>query len=220
MDVPRLHFAGHFRADPNTRNNINCNYDLDNSIDPNLGRDYNYNGTGEFSFIDCKVTSVTYENGTHSTTDPIVNSPIVNNDNVTFPKLVDLDVDFQLIKATIYGMVFGINWESDDETQQTAFKGDWEPNVIAQNLWSRAICIDINLTNESHRYGSHSATVLRNVTWGDVSKSPALQQLKFATERTGNVPCKAWHTHHVQTLVTYPSCSLHYYVCKALCAVT
>ena len=188
MDVPRLHFAGHFRADPNTRNNINCNYDLDNSIDPNLGRDYNYNGTGEFSFIDCKVTSVTYENGTHSTTDPIVNSPIVNNDNVTFPKLVDLDVDFQLIKATIYGMVFGINWESDDETQQTAFKGDWEPNVIAQNLWSRAICIDINLTNESHRYGSHSATILRNVAWGDVSKSPALQQLKFATERTGNVP--------------------------------
>ena len=182
MDLPRIHFAGHFRADPNTRNNINCNYDQTYGIDNNPSRDYNFNGTGEFSFFNSKVTSVVTEDGLFSTTDPIVNSPVVNNENMSFPKLVDLDVDYQLIKATVYGMTFGVNWQEENGTQTLAFQGAWGLNVIAQDLWSRAICIDVNSVDESHRYGSHSTTVLSNVTWGDVSKSPVLQQLRDAVE--------------------------------------
>ena len=182
MDLPRIHFAGHFRADPNTRNNINCNYDQTYGIDNNPSRDYNFNGTGEFSFFNSKVTSVVTEDGLFSTTDPIVNSPVVNNENMSFPKLVDLDVDYQLIKATVYGMTFGVNWQEENGTQTLAFQGAWGLNVIAQDVWSRAICIDVNSVDESHRYGSHSTTVLSNVTWGDVSKSPALQQLRDAVE--------------------------------------
>ena len=183
MDLPRIHFAGHFRADPNTRNNVNCNYDADYGIDYNFSRDYTFNGTGEFSFFNCKVKSVVTKDGLISKTDPIVNSPIVNNENMTFPKLVDLDVDYQLIK-TVYGMRFGVNWKNENETETLAFQGDWGLNVLAQDLWSRAICVyDIeNSVDKSHRYGSHSATVLSNVKWGDVSKSPTLQQLKDAFE--------------------------------------
>ena len=182
MDLPRLHFAGHFRADPNTRNNINCNYDADVGIDYNYSRDYNFNGTGEFSFFNCKVTSVVTKDGQFSTTDPIVDSPVVNNENMSFPKLVDLDVDYQLIKATVYGMRFGVDWKNENGTKMLAFQGDWGLNVIAQDLWSRAICIDTNSVDESHRFGAHSATMLSNVKWGDVSRSPALQQLRDAVE--------------------------------------
>ena len=184
MDLPRIHFAGHFRADPNTRNNINCNYDADYGIDYNFSRDYNFNGTGEFSFFNCKVKSVVTKDGLISKSDPIDNSPIVNNENMSFPKLVDLDVDYQLIKSTVYGMRFGVNWQDENGTETLAFQGDWGLNIFAQDLWSRAICVyDIeNSVDESHRYGSHSATVLSNVKWGDVSKSPALQQLKDAVE--------------------------------------
>lgn len=186
MDLPRIHFAGHFRADPNTRNNINCNYDAEYGIDYNYSRDYNFNGTGEFSFFNCKVTSVVTKDGQFSKIDPIVNSPIVNNENMSFPKLVDLDVDYQLIKSTIYGMRFGVNWKDENRIETLAFQGDWGLNVLAQDLWSRAICIDVNSVDESHRYGSHSATVLSNVKWGDVSRSPALQQLRDAVETENN----------------------------------
>lgn len=35
---------------------------------------------------------------------------IVNNEGMSFPKLVGLDVDYQLIKSSIFGMNFGIKW--------------------------------------------------------------------------------------------------------------
>ena len=182
MDLPRIHFAGQFRADPNTRNNINCNYDARYGIDYNYTKDYNFNGTGEFSFFNCSVTSVVTNDGKFSKTDPIVDSPIVNNKNMSFPKLVDLDVDYQLFKATVYGMRFGVNWKNVNGTETLAFRGDWGLNVIAQDLWSRSICTDVSLVDVSHRLGTHSVTVLSNVEWGDVSRSPALQQLRDAVE--------------------------------------
>ena len=182
MDLPRLHFAGHFRADPNTRNNINCNFDANYGIDYNLTKDYNFNGTGEFSFFNCIVTSVVTKDGKFSETDPIVNSLIVNNQNMSFPKLVDLDVDYQLFKATVYGMRFGVNWKNEDGTEILAFQGDWGLNVFAQDLWSRSICTDVNLVDVSHRLGTHSVTVLSDVEWGDTGRSPALQQLREAVQ--------------------------------------
>ena len=124
MDLPRLYFAGHFWADPSTRNNINCNYDEDYGIEYNYSKDYNFNGTGEFSFFNCKVTSVVTKDDQLSKTDPIVDSPIVNNENMSFPKLVDLDVDYQLIKSTVYGMRFGVNWKNEYGTNMLAFQGD------------------------------------------------------------------------------------------------
>ena len=50
---------------------------------------------------------------------------------MSFPKLVDLDVDYQLIKSSIFGMNFGVKWPGKDGL---AFKGDWQLNVIAQDL--------------------------------------------------------------------------------------
>ena len=74
FEVPRLHFAGQFRADPDTRNNINCNFDPKSSISNDTGRDYNINGTGEFSLFDIKVTSAVDETGVF-VNDPIINRP-------------------------------------------------------------------------------------------------------------------------------------------------
>ena len=55
LDVPRLHFTGQFRADVNTRNNENCNFDLDNKLFP--PKEWNFAGTSEFGFFDAKITS-------------------------------------------------------------------------------------------------------------------------------------------------------------------
>ena len=151
------------------------NYKISNDT----GKDYNKNGTGEFSFSDCIVTSAVDETALF-VNDPIVNGQIVNNEDMPFPKLVDIDVDYQLIKASVFGMNFGVKWPGGDGL---AFKGDWQLNVIAQDLWSRSICTDVTPDIESHRYGAKSVTRLRNLSWGeDVNKSPVLRQLKERVE--------------------------------------
>ena len=104
---PHLNFAGQFRADSDIQNNRRCNYRLDH---PSPQTESYLSGTNEFQFLDTKVTSVVYENGQTSLTDPIVGSRIVGNLNQPFAKLVDLDVDVQ-DKATIYGMKFGVSWK-------------------------------------------------------------------------------------------------------------
>ena len=183
LDTPRIHFAGQFRVDTDTRNNVNCNFDLNNPLNTAPREDYNFNGTGEFSFFDSVVTSVVDANGVFSMDDPIVDGQIFNNDDKTFPKLADLDVDFQVLKASIFGMTFGVKWEGGSDL---AFQGDWQPNILAQDLWGRSICTNVNHNYESHRFGAKSVTRLQNVRWGDVSESPVLQQLMEESKREEN----------------------------------
>ena len=123
------------------------------------------------------------KDGHLSETDPIVDGQIFNNDDKTFPKLADLDVDFQLIKASIFGMKFGVKWEGGSGL---AFQGDWQPNILAQDLWSRSICTNVSQKYEAHRYGSKSVTRLQNVIWGDISESTVLQQLKEVSDHEEN----------------------------------
>ena len=73
-------------------------------------------------------------------TDPIVGLPIFNSDILTSGKLVDLDVDDQLIKGEIWGMYTGLNWSKPNDVQHNAFQGYLQPANIAQDVWQRAIC--------------------------------------------------------------------------------
>ena len=112
---------------------------------------------------------------TNSSVDPIVNGQIFNNEDKPFPKLVDLDVDFQLIKSSVFGMNFGVKFPGGSDL---AFQGDWKPNILAQDLWTRSICNEVSDTAESHRYGAKSVTRLQNMRWSDVKGSSVLKKLK------------------------------------------
>ena len=91
---------------------------------------------------------------------------MVNNINQAFPKIVDIDVDFQLEKAAIYGMTLVVLLENG----QLAFQGTLQSNVLAQDVWSKSICIDYTkLTNSSHYLSSKIVSVLSNVQWGDTT---------------------------------------------------
>ena len=130
------------------------------------------------------MTSAVDEDGnpTAPVVDPIVNGKIFNNEYLPFPKLVDLDVDFQLIKSTIFGMNFGVKWPGG---HGQAFQGDWKPSILAQDVWSRSICTDVSPDIESHRQGAKSVTRLQNIKWGHddlVNKSPVLKRLKEKSE--------------------------------------
>ena len=174
LDLPRITFAGQFRADPPTANNDaeNYNYEFFNdSFDPSWG----LNGTGEISFFECIITSVTYLNGTTSYTDPLVNKPIIVNPQGSPPKFVDIDPECQN-KSQIFGMKFGISQDNND----IAFLGDWQPSIIAQDMWSRVSCLsesDLNPPETSHWFGSKGTTRITDVLWGNISFSEALQEL-------------------------------------------
>ena len=173
MDLPRITFAGRFRADVSTVNNDVDNFNVF-AGSANYSYTWNENGTGEISFFECIITSVTYRNGSISYTDPLVNKSIIINPQSSPPKLVDIDPEAQL-KSQIFGMKFGIFKDSTD----LAFLGDWQPSIIVQDLWTRISCLqsDIDLKAGSHWFGSKGTTKITNVTWGDTSFSEALNQL-------------------------------------------
>ena len=173
MDLPRITFAGRFRADVSTVNNDpkNYNYQFTKSLNLSWGP----NGTGEISFFECIITSVTYQNGTTSYTDPLVNKLILINPRGSPPKLVDLDPEAQM-KSQIFGMRFGISQGNN----KIAFLGDWQPSIIAQDLWTRVSCLsesDLHPPELSHWLGSKGTTRITNVLWGNTSFSEALKQL-------------------------------------------
>ena len=181
LSRPRIHFSGGFQADVSTVNNIPENFREGANLTGNLA--WNPLGTGEFRLFNTTVTSVVYINGTNSMTDPIVGLPIFNSDILTSGKLVDLDVDDQLIKGEIWGMYTGLNWSKPNDVQHNAFQGYLQPANIAQDVWQRAICNcnPVELGGGcNHNFSSILKSTLINVTWADDTEidSPALEQLR------------------------------------------
>ena len=183
LNLPRLSFTGHMRVDVNTVNNIPCNFDLEEPLgDPSGYQNWNVNGTGEISFVNCTVSSAITHSGMASNEDTVINGQVVNNLNEPYPKAVDLDVDYQF--TTIYGLTITIV-KSDG---QIALKGKLVPMIMVQDMWIRSICTNFSVeqdNNFDHYLSAKSASVLTNVQWYDISGSPALQQLQAASEENG-----------------------------------
>src|SRR5258706_4422714 len=123
LDVPRLHFAGTFRADPSTVNNTPQNFDPATGINPqNDG--WNPNGTGQWQILNCQVQSVVYNDGTIGSSaaeDPVIGSPVQGTDQPRIAKLVDLDSEQQMVSE-----IYGFQVELGASTTSTAFVGNFE----------------------------------------------------------------------------------------------
>ena len=168
LDLPRLTFTGLIQVDVSTSNNDECNY----NSDVPLKQDGNWNirGTGEVRFVSCFVTSALYQKNAYLiNSDPVINSKVVNNLNMPFPKIADLDVRNQLT-SVIYGLNFGIVY-SDGEV---AFQGLLEHMPLVQDVWKRVICTN---TSGSTFLSSKAVSVLTHIKWGNITRSPLLMQL-------------------------------------------
>ena len=171
LEVPRISFNGHVRIDVNTRNNVNCNFDTNIPVDPDPNEDWNSNGTSEFSFLNCTVTSALNTSGDYvGSSDPVVGAKVLTNIDQSFPKLVDLDVDYQLIKSGVYGLNLLL-----EVNNKVALQATMESNVLAQDVWTRSLCTDYMSTYLS----SKTVSILSNVQWGNGYKESAtLSELK------------------------------------------
>ncbi|KAL5484215.1 hypothetical protein EMCRGX_G020674 [Ephydatia muelleri] len=161
---------------------MKCNFDQQQLLDDNTEKDFNINGTSEFSLFNCTVTSA-YDKSGRIGKDPLIGAKVDNNIHQVFPKIVDLDVDIQLRKSSIYGMTLAVLFENGE----LAFQGTLQSNVLAQDVWRKSICIDTTfLTNSSHYLGSNTVSVLSNVQWGDTTVgSTVLAELKSTAEANG-----------------------------------
>lgn len=176
LSIPRLTFTGRVRIDINSVNNFICNFDLDEPI--KYGEqfdDFNPNGTGEFSFFDCFVTSALSSSAGSSIPDAVMNNKVVNNLNETYPKLVDIDVGYQ--RATVYGLTLAIV-NSDGNI---VLQGRLEPMMISQDMWARHVCVPGIAAGLS----GQSVSILTNIKWGDTSGSPTLRDLQVESAKQG-----------------------------------
>ena len=171
LDPPRIHFAGTFRADVNTRNNNPCNFDPDKPLSEY--DEWNYRGTNEWEFVDTVVTAVIGDDGEEIVNSPLIGSEIFSNKNRPFGKIVDIDVDFQV--SSLYGLDFGLKHDED-----ILFIGNWSTSVIVQDLWHKIKCT--NDIADSSLLGAQSTTRISGLSW---SQSDAIKGLREATRCQG-----------------------------------
>ena len=173
INVPRIAFAGLFRADIPTANNDVSSFAFaagytENEFIPN----WNAQGSGEFSLINCTVRSVTYSNGTTSQRDALVGSRVVVNQRSSPAKMAGLDIA-AIFYSTIYGMELALQ---QDATTAPAFVGSSAPFLVEQDGWANVPCAPAGSWFVSG-LAAHGATVLKNITWS-TEGSEILQQLQ------------------------------------------
>lgn len=171
LDVPRLHFNGKFRADSNSRNNKNCNFDVKNKLHP--PDEWNVAGTQEFEFIDTKITSVIDKNGHEDTTSELLGAEIFSNDNQPFAKNIALDVDFKV--STLFGLRFGLKHNGTE-----MFVGNWIPCAFIHDLWSKVKCTRLR---SSTLFSTQSTTKIVDVVW---SNSTLISEFKSEIQKSSN----------------------------------
>ena len=186
LDTPRIHFAGHYRADAETTNNMPCNFDVDLLYDPNVNKDWNGMGTNEFAFQNVEVYSAVSSKG-EAVNDSVLGAEILDNGRAPFGKIVIQDVDTENTTA-IYGLRFGIGWKQIEEGKQNyAFFGNWTPNIISQMLWHKVKCYDDSLQQDTYPRGALATTTLTNVTWKEGNlNSEVLEELRSKSQENGN----------------------------------
>ena len=158
MDVPRLHFTGQFRADVNTRNNKNCNFDLNNTIDP--ADEWNFQGPNEFEFINTRITSVIDKNGNEDTSSELLGAEVFTNENKSFAKIVTLDVDFQV--SSLFGLSIGLKHKGI-----VLFIGNYTPCVLVYDWWQKVRCTKYSAPPITILFGVQSTSKIVDIEWSD-----------------------------------------------------
>ena len=167
----RLHFAGTFKADPSTVNNSVSNFDPQ-VTDPNPM--WNPDGTGNWDFIDVKVTRVCYADGSHAghlDEDPIVGAPLRGTNNPFPGKIVDLDPEQQMVSQ-----IWAFELMVGELPSKNSVVGSY---LVApfNDIWTRRQ----GPGSRDMAYCAYYQSVLENLAWARNLDSRFLEELRAAT---------------------------------------
>jgi hypothetical protein len=170
LDVPRLHFAGNFVAQPSTVNNSPHNFNPKVKIDDkNSG--WNPDGNHAWQFANCSVKTAVNASGPTSG-DPVIGAGVLSVDQPVVAKLVDLDTEQQMV-SQIWGLQVKVA-VSDTEY----FMGNFRV-VCFNDIWMRVIG-----GGGDAAFSAYYQSVLDDVTWGAQLTSPLLKKLKQVSPGT------------------------------------
>lgn len=180
LNTPRLTFSGQFQADVSTVNNDPTHFNNE-TFQPEfqqfqtadaLNGWWNPDGTGNWRLIGCKITSVTYRDGStcnDPAADPVIGMSVMDTDQRTAAKLVDLDTQQQMV-SEIWGMVLRI--VSNDGTN--ILKSDYAVAPF-MNIWFTR-SVDKSADSAA---GAIYQSVLTNLQWNEAfNKSRYLNELR------------------------------------------
>lgn len=173
LDVPRLHFAGSFTANPSTINNDPNNYSYDPNSNP-IGLDLAWNPYGDHAWsVNATVRSFVDSSGTVQTAgDPLIGASLQSFAAQVPAKLVDLDTEQQGV-TRLFGLVLQVTLP---EAGGFSLQGSWDDSGTLINLWpGRAP------GNGDNRFGGAFQSVLEQLVWQSLASSPYLQQLQAAS---------------------------------------
>ncbi|MBD2757136.1 hypothetical protein [Spirosoma validum] len=180
LNVPRLTFSGQFQADPSTVNNDPTHFDnanfkasyQDYSSATDLNGWWNPDGTGNWRFIGCQITSVTYQDGTSTDNpllDPVIGMSVMDTDARTAGKIVDLDSQQQMV-SELWGFIVRIVGQEGT----AMMKGEYEVAPFT-NIWFNR---SVDMTADGGAAAFYQS-VIKNITWDHAySKSRYLNELR------------------------------------------
>lgn len=180
LDVPRLHFAGTFVANPSTINNDPANYDparvnIDSAKPTQPGLALSWNPYGDHSWgISAQVTSFVDSSGTVLTGgDPLIGAAF---ESYVPPKgnpakLVDLDTEQQGVTR-----LFGLQLQLKLADGNIPLQGDWNNGGTLNNLWLNRV----PTAEGDSAAGGAFQSVLQNLQWNYGGGSQLLLQLQNA----------------------------------------
>jgi hypothetical protein len=170
LDVPRLHFAGRFKADPSTIDNVLDNF---NPAVPLTDANVLWNPFGEhvFRISDGAVFGAVDPSGKprrSASDDPVIGAVVASTDAPYPAKLVDLDPDQQMLSQ-----VFGLKIRVALPEGAGSVVATMPPTSFA-DLWVRVDKSKGGIRSFSAIYQA----VLEDVQWTNPAASPVLQQLQ------------------------------------------
>jgi hypothetical protein len=175
----RLHFSGQFQADPSTVNNDVRHYD-NATFKPRFQHPqtehamngwWDPDGTGAFRIVGCRVTLVSYGDGTTCTTDPVVGMTIADADARVAGKIVDLDPQQQLV-SQVWGLIVRLT-----DGKHDYFSGSFVPAPFTDIWWARA---QGKGRGGDIGAGSMYQSIMTPVMWDDPKPSRFLRELRRA----------------------------------------
>lgn len=180
---PRLSFTGKFIADVSTVNNFPANFERERYTREDyenwdIGY-WNPYGTGVWRLTDCAVTGAVLADGTAVADDPVLGMALADADDQPPAKMVDLDSEQQMVSA-IWGLVVRLVGKDG----ANVLRSDFAVSSFT-DLWKRTWAQDPSLEHPLHPPSLMAAcwqSVLTDLSWGDVSASPFLTQLKAAAQ--------------------------------------
>ena len=177
----RLHFAGRFRADVSTVNNDPSHYDLGQfrpefHVPGSSPDNWQPQGTGAWRLVNCSVRRACCADGQIATdrlADPAVGLVVADASDRPSAKLVDLDPQQQV--SAVWGL--GVRLV-DPASGATLLTSEFETTPFFGLYFTR-------LQDQGPGDFAGSAyfqSILHDVAWGDISRSPTLRSLADLTE--------------------------------------